>query len=116
MSIDFVDFSAESRRIRLTGRLDIEGVKVIEDKLSELVVGDKSLLVVDLSKVEYLGSLGIRAIIFNAKARQKRGGKLVVFVGDNEEVAQTLELTGVKALVPVFSDWSEAQQALIWNQ
>lgn len=116
MPITVEDFSAESRRIKLTGRLDIEGVRAIEKDFSDMATAARSLIVVDLQAVDFLGSLGIRSIIFNAKARQKRGGRLVVFVGDNNVVSQTLEMTGISSLVPVFTDWESAQKALIWSQ
>jgi anti-anti-sigma factor len=60
-----------------------------------------------------LASIGIRAIITNAKALQQRGGKLVLFVGDNAMVSKTLEATGVVDLIPMYSNSSEAEVAAL---
>ena len=71
-------------------------------------------MVVDLTAVTFLASIGIRALITNAKALQQRGGKMVLFVGENAAVAKTLETTGIDALIPMFSDALAAEkEALI---
>jgi anti-anti-sigma regulatory factor len=49
-------------------------------------------------------------LITNAKSLQQRGGKMVVFVGENVMVAKTLETTGIDALIPLFTDLVEADE------
>jgi anti-anti-sigma factor len=69
--------------------------------------------VVDLTAVSFLASIGIREIITNAKAAQQRGGRLVLFVGDNNAVTKTLETTGIDALIPMFADYAAAEKAAL---
>ena len=112
MPIDFDDSHAGFRLIQLSGRLDITGTAEIDTRFAALASSAQRQVLVDLSAVDFLASIGIRAIISNAKAQQQRGGKLVLFVGDNQTVAKTLDATGITALVPMFSDLQAAKDAL----
>ena len=49
----------------------------------------------------------------DAKAQNQRGGRLVVFIGDNANVGQVLESAGVDTLIPVFTDMAEGQRAAL---
>jgi len=112
MAIDYKDINEQVRQIFLTDRLDIPGTTEIEMKFTVLSASNARKVIVDLSKVTFLASIGIRAIIANAKALQQRGGKMVLFVADNNMVSKTLITTGIDALVPMFEDIDSAMQAL----
>ncbi len=110
MAIDFEDVNEQLRIISLSGRLDIAGTSEIELKFTTLSTVTSKRVVVDLTSISFLASIGIRALITNAKALQQRGGKMVLFVGDNAVVAKTLEMTGIDVLIPMFTDTVEAQK------
>ena len=112
MSIVFEDSPYDYRLIKLSGRLDIPGTGEIEGQFAALAATKKISLIVDLTEVSFLASVGIRSIISNAKAQQQRGGKMVLFVGENAPVAKTLEMTGIDSLVPMFSSMDDAVRAL----
>lgn len=112
MSIDFEDSANHIRHIKISGRLDILGAGQIDTKFAALAATEKRHLVVDLTAVTFLASIGIRSIISNAKAQQLRGGKMVLFVGDNAVVSKTLETTGIDALVPMFKTIRDAEKAV----
>lgn len=113
MPIDYKDTNDHYRLIEISGRLDIPGTGEIETKFAALAASSKQNLVVDLTAVSFLASIGIRAIISNAKAQQQRGGRMVLFVGDNAPVAKTLEATGIDALVPMFTELAEAEKSIL---
>lgn len=113
MAIDFEDVSDDLRRISLAGRLDITGSEAIATKFAALAAAAKRRVVVDLTAVTFLASIGIRALVTNAKAQQQRGGRLVLFVGANEAVAKTLKTTGIDAVIPMFTDAAEADKAAL---
>jgi len=104
VDINFEDVSENFRRISLSGRLDILGTDSIELKFTSLAVATQRRVVVDLTAISFLASIGIRALISNAKALQQRGGKMVLFVGDNASIIKTLETTGIDTLIPVVTD------------
>lgn len=113
MSIEFEDANTGLRRIKLSGRLDIAGTEAISIKFTNLTSAVARRVVVDLTAVTFLASIGIRELITSAKAQQQRGGCLVLFVGDNVLVAKTLEITGIDALIPMYSNSAEADQAAL---
>jgi anti-sigma B factor antagonist len=113
MSITFEDTSESLRHIRLTGRLDIPGIDAISTTFAELSASTTRMIVVDLSGVTFLVSFGIRELITNAKAVQKRGGRMVIFVGDNRAVHKTLETTGIDTLIPTYADAALADHAAL---
>jgi len=111
--ISFVDVSENFRRIYISGRMDILGSDAIALTFTSLAVGTQRRVVVDLTAVSFLASIGIRSIISNAKALQQRNGKMVLFVGDNSAVAKTLEATGIDALIPMFTDEETSDKAAL---
>jgi anti-anti-sigma factor len=113
MPIDYKDTNAQYRLIEISGRLDIPGTGEIETKFAALAATSKQNLIVDLTAVSFLASIGIRAIISNAKAQQQRGGRMVLFVGENVPVAKTLEATGIDSLVPMFTELAEAEKSIL---
>ena len=113
MTINFEDVNENFRRIAITGRMDILGTDAIAIKFTALSATANRRVVVDLSAVSFLASIGIRALISNAKALQQRGGRMVLLVGDNAAVAKTLESTGIDALLPMFTDAGAADTAAL---
>lgn len=113
MSVSFQDLGAELRRVTISGRLDMEGTDSASARLMELVEAPKKGVVVDLSAVRFLASVGIRALVAAAKAVQERGGRLVVVVARGSTVAMSLEATGVDEWIPIFTSGAEAEAAAL---
>jgi anti-sigma B factor antagonist len=112
MAITHEDVSESFRRIALSGRLDGRGTEEIATKFAALSTA-KNRVVVDLTGISFLASIGIRELISNAKALQQKGGRMVLFVGGNPAVTKTLEATGIDALIPMFADAAEAERAAL---
>jgi anti-sigma B factor antagonist len=113
MSISHHDIGDNLRWIAITGRLDMPGTDSVASKLGELVATPKKGVVVDLSYVEFLASIGIRALITSARAVEQRGGKMVLVVDGGSTVFQSLVATGVDQLIPVFRNAAEAEKAAL---
>jgi anti-sigma B factor antagonist len=113
MSISHNDVGENLRRIVISGRLDMEGTDSVASQLAELTAAPKKGVVVDLSSVKFLASIGIRALIIGAKAVQKRGGKMVLVVDESSTVVMSLRATGVDQLIPVFNNFSDAERAAV---
>ena len=62
-------------KISLDGRLDIEGTQAIDMKFTALTATQKAAILVDMSKVSFLASIGMRTLLSCAKAAAARGGK-----------------------------------------
>jgi len=113
MPIEFEDHQDGVRRITLSGRIDIPGTEEISMPFAVASASAARRVLVDLRQVSLLASIGIRALVSNAKAQQMRGGRLVLFVGENTNVLKTLEITGIDAILPTYTDEREAIAAAL---
>lgn len=107
------DLSETCRRVTLAGRLDMVGSEAITMRFASLTAVASRRVIVDLTGVTFLASVGIRDLISNAKAVAQRGGRMVLLVGGNDLVAKTLEATGIGAIVPIYANEAEAVEAAL---
>lgn len=98
--------------IKLDGTLDIMGTNEIETKFSGYCSGDNARVIVDMSGVNYLASIGIRLLMLNAKAMAARNGKMVL-LNPIPDVLSVLEITGIPAIIPIYSKIESAETILL---
>ena len=98
--------------IKLRGRLDIMGVGEIETKFAGYCAGENVRVVVDISEVDFLASIGIRLLVLTAKSVATRGGKMVL-LNPIPEVHSVLEITGIPAIIPISSTLESAETLLL---
>ena len=69
-------------RVRLrsdsVGRLDIVGAQAIGLKMN-VIAGTKTAVLIDMQNAEFIGSMGLRALVPPARAIKSRGAKIVLF-------------------------------------
>lgn len=97
-------------KVELTGSLDVSGSSAIEGAMEE-IAAENNKVVIDLSKVDFIASIGIRVLVKTAKAVSEKGGKLSVF-GPTEEASRVLKTTGLDILLRVASDEAGAVAAV----
>ena len=93
-------------KLNLRGRLDAAGAEVIDATFAQLA-GAQERLIVDLSRVSFIASAGLRTLIAGARGLIARQGKMVCLDPD-PLVEQVLVRSGVDRLIPVCRDLSEA--------
>lgn len=98
-------------RVRLSGRMDIAGVDAIAMPFAALAATNDRRVIVDLSGVDFLASIGIRAILQNARAHRMRGGAMVL-LAPPPLVDEVLRAAGVSNVVPIVPDLDAARAAL----
>ncbi len=98
--------------IKLVGTLDVIGTGEIETKFSGYCSGDKVRVVVDLADVDFLASIGIRMLVTTAKSVASRGGKMVL-LNPTSDVRGVLEVTGIPAIIPIYSQLESAETVLL---
>lgn len=96
--------------VALRGRLDTNSAEAIDMPLS-VIAGAKRAVVVDLSEVDFLASLGIRVLLTSAKAVQRKGGKLAL-VAPEGNVLMVLKTAGMETLIPIFPERTAAIAAV----
>jgi anti-sigma B factor antagonist len=97
--------------ISLSGRMDIIGTQQIDLKFTALTSTRKAQILVDLSNVTFIASIGIRTLITTAKAQKARGGTMVLFK-PSDQVEQVLRATGIDSIIPIAHDIDAARGAL----
>jgi len=115
MEMQFSNLDNEIRMIKLAGKFDIVGTGEIETKFTGYCSGDKVRVIVDLSEVSFLASIGIRLLMLTAKSVNKRGGKMVI-LNPIPDVQHVLEVTGIPALIPIYSSFESAETILTTPQ
>ncbi len=110
MQISTEELDGGITRVDLDGRMDIAGAAEVDLKMN-IVAGSARKLLIDLQKVSFMGSMGLRSIVFPARAVHSRGGKVVLFA-PNEMVESVLKTSGIDALIPVRHDLAAAIAAL----
>lgn len=98
-------------RVRLVGRLDSAGVEAIDHRLTTVTTSESARVVVDLSQVSFLASIGIRCLLSTARAITRRGGRMAL-LSPQSVVEEVLKVTGIEALIPIFHDLEAASDAL----
>lgn len=82
----------ETVHVELSGELDISTAPLLEDGLRRLEADGPELLLLDLSRLEFMDSTGLRLLI-GADARARAAGRRFVLVRGNEMVQRVLHLT-----------------------
>jgi len=102
-------FAAERRErddgttiLALSGELDLRTVSRLEDELSH---DDPpvSLVIVDLSQLEFIDSSGLHALLATHRRLQRSGGRLVIVRG-SPQVQRVLEITGLDRLFEIVEE------------
>jgi anti-sigma B factor antagonist len=112
MEIQYSEMDNGIRLIDLAGRLDSIGTGEIETKFAGYCAGNNVRVVVDISKVEFLASIGIRLLMLTAKSVASRGGRMVI-LNPTPDVFNVLEVAGIPAIIPVYSSLESAETILM---
>jgi stage II sporulation protein AA (anti-sigma F factor antagonist) len=97
-------------KANLTGRLDIGGSLELDLAFSALV-GAQRALIVDLSQVDFIASLGLRMLIVGARTVQRKGGRMVL-LRPPIAVEAVLISSGTDNVVPILRNLDEAIHAV----
>ena len=100
----------EITHVALDGRFDIQGAQEVDSRFGELAKSSKAL-VVDLSEVSFLASLGVRTLMLSAKTLISRGAEMAVS-GANENVEKVLRTTGFNEVAGIYPDYDSAARTL----
>jgi anti-anti-sigma factor len=112
MRLQYSELENGIRLIKLNGTLDMSGVSRVEVEFVRRCAGANVCVLVDLSKVNYISSIGIPLLINSAKAVVKNGGKMALLNPQNH-VENILELTGIPLIIPIHHDLDAAVAAIL---
>lgn len=97
--------------LRLIGRLDMEGVQKIEPHFNEAASNQKKNVIVDLSAVDFIASIGIRMLVSNAKLLTRSGARMII-LDPTLMVESVLNTAGIQHIIPIEKDLAAAESLL----
>src|SRR5579862_3885796 len=110
MELTYTDLPDGVRTIKLSGRMDLEGAAAIDMRFTTLTASQKTFIVVDLTDVDFMASLGLATLVRNAKAARLREGNMVLF-NPKPSVQQVLASTRIDQFILTCWDLDEARLA-----
>jgi anti-anti-sigma factor len=110
MRISVEQLDGDVTRVVLDGRLDISGAQDIDLKMN-VIAGSRKAVLVDMQKVSFIGSMGLRTLVAPAQVIRGKGGKIVLF-GPNEMVEKVLKSSAIESLMPIHHEFQSAIAAL----
>jgi stage II sporulation protein AA (anti-sigma F factor antagonist) len=96
--------------LSIEGRLDHAGCQVFDAHVSKLVAAGERSLVVDFHGVDFLASMGIRALIKPYQALAPQGGK-VVAANVCDSVRTVFQIAGIDKAIPIYDSVEAAMAA-----
>lgn len=107
MELQFSELDSGIRVIKLNGKLDLNGTYSVEVDFVRHCTGDNLRVIVDLSKVTYVSSIGLPMLINSAKLVLNRGGKMALF-NPQKAVMDVLKITGIHLIIPIYENFYTA--------
>jgi anti-anti-sigma factor len=104
---EIVELGPAGQKIVMTGRLDATSVGTIETGLTAAVAAGGKNVVIDLTALEFISSLGIRLLLSATRPLGRRGLKLAMF-GAQPMVADVLEAMALGEILPLVATEDEA--------
>lgn len=96
--------------VDLEGRLDSQTAGFGNDEMVRIVKGDNKHVLINLEKLEFITSAGLRVLLMAAKLLQTAGGKLQLCAA-NQFVKDVLETSGFTNLISLHASEAAAVSA-----
>lgn len=109
MDMEITPLDGGLTRIRLQGRLDAQGADSIGLRFSAAAATAPCRVVVDLSGVGFIASLGMRLLISSARNAKAKMGVMVLY-GATDLVQDVLEQMAIDQIMPIVSTEALALQ------
>lgn len=97
--------------LSIEGRLDHEGSKIFDERVTQLIEAGERNLVVDFQGVDFLASMGLRALIKPYQTLAQKGGKIAV-ANLSDSVRTVFRLAGIEKAVPIYDSVPAAVAAV----
>jgi len=103
--------TADIVTLSLSGKLDTTTAKTFEEKiLAKIESGDRRFII-DLARLDYISSSGLRVFVFAAKRLANENGKIVL-CSLKDPVREVFDIAGFSSIFPVYGSHDEAIRSL----
>jgi len=97
------EVTAGLARVALKGELDLSTVGKVEEELKSLEASGADLIVLDLSRLSFLDSTGLRCLV-TADQRAKEAGRRLVLVRGPDAVQRVFTITRLEERLEMVDD------------
>jgi anti-sigma B factor antagonist len=105
--VEILDVMSEDRdglvHVALVGELDLSTVAKVQEELRKVEAASPATLVVDLSKLTFLDSTGLRCIV-TADERARAEGRRIVIVRGPDAVQRVFAITRLEERLEMVDD------------
>jgi anti-sigma B factor antagonist len=105
--VEILDVTTEDRNglvhMALVGELDLSSVAKVQEELRRIEADAPATLVVDLSKLTFLDSTGLRCIV-TADERARNEGRKIVIVRGPDAVQRVFAITRLEERLEIVDD------------
>jgi anti-sigma B factor antagonist len=110
--VEILDVRTEDRNglvhMALVGELDLSSVAKVQEELRRIEADSPATLVVDLSKLSFLDSTGLRCIV-TADERAREQGRRIVIVRGPDAVQRVFAITRLEERLEIVDDAPAAE-------
>ena len=96
-----VERIANTTMVRVTGSCDMRCHMQLRERLLELEAQDAAHIVIDLSDLTFIDSVGLKVLIGAWKRSRHGGHRFTVRLGGSGQVRKVFELTGLDRVMPL---------------
>lgn len=97
-------------KANFVGRMDIEGARAI-DLHFNVLAGSRRALVIDLSGVSFVASMGLRTLVIGLRSIASKNGKAAI-LSPTKEVEGVLVASGIDTMAPIVHSLDDAVEAV----
>jgi len=111
LNVTVSEASPETILCVVAGEVDLLTGPILRDKLTVAIGGTPSHLVIDLSGVQFMASIGLSILVEILAAQEAASRHLAVVVANNEAVTHTLQTTGLDQVLDLHAALAAAMMA-----
>ena len=97
--------------IEIDGRIDATNYTELENTIKKEVIAGNIQLILDISKMEYISSAGLRALLIGYKTVKSLNGHISL-CGTHPSVKEILNTTGIGGVFDFFDSVQNAEKSL----
>lgn len=98
--------------VDMVGRLDTTTSGYTREEMVRIINKVSNKIIVNLKEIEYMSSAGLRVLLQASKLLQSSQGEMKI-CNANEQVSETLEVSGFHSLLDVYETEKEALAAFL---
>jgi len=102
------------KHAKLIGSMDLKGANAIHHEFTIKLASSGAPVLIEMTGVDFIASLGMRTLVMTAKSVHQRGGKTAI-LNPQSAVREALLTARFDQIMPIHDDFHECCKALRGN-